>query len=160
MGVVFALGSMGLFGCTSARNALGTNSSPCYLALPVAKEAIHDRGTFAGVRLVTAKALAARLHLLAALTARARGKLTDVCVVEYRGSYRPDQVSRPLGHAPAGGVGRFAIVVVERSTNQLLATIVRSREPEPFRHTALRAAPRAGPDLVAAQGSPGAGPLP
>jgi hypothetical protein len=135
------VGSLALAGCTSARNALGTNSSPCYLALPVARDAIHDRGTFSGVRLVSAKDLAKRTHLLDTLVARAGGKLHDVCVIEYRGAFRLDQVERPLGRAPVGGVGRFAIVVVSRDTNRLLATFVRSTQPVRFRHMALGSMP-------------------
>ncbi len=132
-----SFGSLTLASCTSARNALGTNSSPCYLALPVAEDAVHGRGSFGGVRLVTAKQLAERTHLLDLLVARAGGKLHDVCVVEYRGSYRLDEVERPLGQAPPGGVGRFAIVVVSRASNQLLATFVRVTLPVRFRHVAL-----------------------
>jgi len=132
-------------GCTSARNALGTNSSPCFLALPVAKDAVHGRGTFGGVRIDTAKDLAKHVHLLRVLTARAGGKLHDVCVVEYRGSYRLDQVQRPIGRAPDDGVGRYAIVVVSRTSNLLLGTFVRSTLPVRFRHlaTGQMQAPRA-----------------
>lgn len=133
--VVASLVSVLLAGCTSARNALGTNSSPCYLALPVAADAVHDRGKFGGVRLVTAKELAKRVRVLRALTERAGTKLHDVCVVEYVGSYTLAQVERPLGEAPPSGVGRYAIVVVTRSTNVLLATVVRNTLPEAFRHT-------------------------
>jgi len=134
-------GSLALASCTSARNALGTNSSPCFRALPVARDAIHDRGVFGGVRLVTAKDLAKRTHLLDVLVARAGGKLHDVCVVEYRGTFRLDQVERPIGHAPPGGVGRYAIVVVSRASNRLLATFVRATQPVRFRHMALRPMP-------------------
>ena len=135
---VLCVASLVLAGCASARNALGTNSSPCYLALPVARDAVHDRGTFNGVRLVPAKDLADRTRLLDTLVARAGGKLHDVCVVEYRGAYQLDQVERPLGRAPVGGVGRFAVVVVSRDTNRLLATFVRGTQPVRFRHMALR----------------------
>jgi len=129
------LGSFAVAGCTSARNALGTNSSPCFLALPVAEDAVHHRGTFAGVRLMTAKSLASRVHFLDVLKARAGGTLSDVCVIEYRGKYRLDQVERPLGKMPASGSGSYAIVVVSRSTNRLLATLVRETLPVRFRHT-------------------------
>jgi hypothetical protein len=135
--VSLAIGLMGMTGCTSARNALGTNSSPCYLALPVAEDAVHNRGSFAGVRLVSAKSFSQRTHLLHKLTERAGGTLKDVCVIEYHGSYRLDEVSEPLGHAPNGGTGRYAVVVVNRSTNKLLGTFVLSKQPVRFRHLAL-----------------------
>ena len=129
--------SLALSGCTSARNALGTNSSPCFLAIPVAKDAVHDRGSFTGVRLYTAKELSAKTKLLGELQARAGGVLKDVCVVGYRGTYTLDQVAKPIGNAPAGGVGKFAVVVVSRSSNQLIGTFVRARLPVPFHHVAL-----------------------
>jgi hypothetical protein len=138
---LLSFGSLALASCTSARNALGTNSSPCYLALPVAEDAVHGRGSFGGVRLETAEQLAKRTHLLDVLLARAGGKLHDVCVVEYRGIYKLDEVERPLGPAPPGGVGRYAIVVVSRASNQLLATLVSATQPVRFRHTALRSMP-------------------
>lgn len=139
------LGSAALVGCTSARNALGTNSSPCFLALPIAKQAVHGRGTFGGVRLVTAKDLAQHVHLLHVLTRRAGGTLEDVCVVEYRGSYRLDQVERPIGRAPDEGVGRYAIVVISRTSNLLLGTFVRATLPVRFRHLAIGAERSADP---------------
>lgn len=132
--LLMSFASVLVSGCTSARNALGTNSSPCYLALPVAKDAVHGRGRFVGVRLVKASELATKVLVLRALTARSGGKLGDVCVVAYSGHYTLSQVESPLGRAPATGVGRYAIVVVDRSSNKLLATVVRNKEPEPFRH--------------------------
>jgi hypothetical protein len=123
-------------GCTSARNALGTNSSPCYRALPVAEDAVHDRGAFNGVRLVTAKGLLHPPRYLDELRARAGGMLKDVCVVSYSGSYTLDQVEKPVGAAPPGGTGRYAIVVVNRPSNKLLGTFVRITLPMRFHHLA------------------------
>jgi hypothetical protein len=136
--------SLGLTGCTAARNALGTNSSPCYLALPVAKEAVYGRGAFGGVRLVTPEDLAKAHRVPSELEARAKGKLKDVCVVEYRGSYRLDQVQKPIGRPPLTGVGRYAIVVIARDTNKLIGTFVRGNLPVRFRHLAFGV--RWGPD--------------
>jgi hypothetical protein len=135
---VASVSSLGLAGCTAARNALGTNSSPCYLALPVAKDAVYGRGTFGGVRLVTPMDLAKDHRVPADLEARAKGKLKDLCVVEYRGSYNVDQVKEPLGRPPPSGVGHYAIVVVARDTNKLLGTFVRATLPVRFRHLALK----------------------
>ncbi|MGH9028125.1 MAG: hypothetical protein ACRDV4_00695, partial [Acidimicrobiales bacterium] len=105
-------------------------------ALPVARAAVHDHGTFGGVRLITAKELSTRTHRLTALVARAGGSLHDICVVEYKGDYRLDQVKAPLGRAPAGGTGRYAIVVVSRTSDKLLGTFVRETLPVRFRHLA------------------------
>jgi hypothetical protein len=137
-------------GCTAARDTLGTNSSPCYRALAIAKDAVHDHGTFAGVRLETVAALKALKHVDALLKARATSPLHNVCVVSYKGSFRTTEVSRPAGRTPASGVGHFAIVVISTPQNKLLATFVLEKEPVRFAHIALGAPPRAGPGSGAA----------
>ena len=42
--------SFGIAACTSPRNALGPNESPCFRVLAVARAAVNDTGHFAGVR--------------------------------------------------------------------------------------------------------------
>jgi hypothetical protein len=128
------LGAATLAGCTSARNTLGTNSSLCYRALAVARDAVHNKGQFAGVRLVKVSALTHYPHLRSELTARSGTPPRDVCLVSYRGRFRLDQVDRPAGSVPAGGVGRFAVVAVSVPRNALMATVVLEREPVRFRH--------------------------
>jgi len=132
--VVLSLGVATLSGCTSARNTLGTNSSLCIRALAVARDAVHNQGQFAGVRLVKVSTLTPYPHLHQVVTARSSGPLRDVCLVSYRGRFRLDQVDRPTGRAPPGGIGRFAIVVVSLPRNALLATVVLEHEPVRFRH--------------------------
>jgi hypothetical protein len=130
-------GTAGLSGCAAPRNTLGTNSSPCFRALALAEDAVHDRGAFAGVRLVAYSTIAKQHpRLKAALAARSSTRLHNVCLVSYRGTFRPSQVSRPAGTAPPSGVGHFAIVVVSTPQNQLLATFVLEKEPVRFRHLA------------------------
>jgi len=149
-GAVVALGTGALSGCTAARDTLGTNSSPCYRALALAEDAVHDRGSFAGVRLVSASTLAKLHHVDGVITQRSATPVHNVCLVAYRGTFRPDQVKRPAGRAPASGVGHFAIVVVSNPQNVVLATFVLEREPVRFRHLALvgpggdRAPPKVG----------------
>jgi hypothetical protein len=121
-------------GCTSPRNTLGTNSSPCFRAIPVATDAVADRGTLVGARLESVSSLHQRLHAL--LDARAPTVKT-VCVVAFRGRFRVDQVRRPYGPAPATGSGLFAIVVVSVPHNQLVGTIVLAKAPLPLRHVVL-----------------------
>jgi hypothetical protein len=136
---------MGAVGCTAARDTLGTNSSPCFRALALAADAVHDRGTFTGVRLVSVSMLA-RFHLLDRVVAeRSSTRLRNVCLVSYRGSFRPDQVQREAGNVAASGVGRFAIVVVSTPQNVVLATFLLQHEPVRFRHLALRPAPTGRP---------------
>jgi hypothetical protein len=135
LAAIAALGAAS--GCTAARDTLGTNSSPCFRALAIAKDAVHDRGTFAGVRLENASALKTLKHGGQVLKARSTTPLHSLCVVSYRGSFRTTEVSRPAGRAPTSGVGHFAIVVISTPQNKLLATFVLEREPVRFRHIAL-----------------------
>ena len=132
-----SLAAFGLGACTSARDTLGTNSSPCFRALPIAEDAVHDRGTFAGVRLVAATVLKQFNHVYADLEARSTTPLRNVCVMSYHGTFTLDDVERPAGNAPAGGMGRIAVVVVSTPQNVLLATFVLEKEPVRFRHYVL-----------------------
>ena len=132
-----------LSACTAARNTLGTTSSPCFRALALAQDAVHDHGTFVGVKLVSASQMAKLDHLRKVISDRSRTPVRAVCVVGYRGDYRRDQVERPAGPVPSSGVGHFAVVVVSSPQNVLLATIVLEREPLRFRHLALGAVPGA-----------------
>ena len=130
-----------LSGCTAARNTLGTSSSPCFRAVPVASEAVHDRGTLAGVRLLSSRDLDKRPKLRAVLSTRAGQQVRTVCAIAYTGVFRVGEVQDPIGHGPMGGEGTFAVVCVSTPQNQLLGTIVLSRSPLPFRHNVLRAPP-------------------
>jgi len=123
--------------CTAARDTLGTNSSPCFRALAIAQDAVHDRGTFAGVRLVAVSALKSVEHVAELLRSRSSTPLHNLCVVSYKGTFRPSEVARPAGRVPASGTGSFAIVVVSTPQNKLLATFVLEHEPVRFRHIAL-----------------------
>ena len=122
--------------CTSARNTLGTNSSPCYTAIPVAADAVHHRGHFLGIRLLSARQASTKRRLDALLEARAP-KVKTVCVVAYEGTYSLSQVEEPFGTAPPAGTGPVAIAVVSLSRNRLIGTIVLRRVPLAFRHEVL-----------------------
>ncbi len=126
--------SAGLCACGTGRNVLGTNTSPCFVALPTAKRAVHGRGSLAGVRLVdTARLTGAGgrplRHLLGMLPVRPP---RDVCVVAYAGTFTLGQVERPAGHPPPRGAGRYAIVFVGFSKSNLLGTFVVPHEPLAF----------------------------
>jgi len=136
-GALAAAAALGaLSGCTAARDTLGTNSSPCFRALALAKDAVHKRGTFSGVRLVSVTSLRVLPHLQATLEQRSHAKLHNVCLVSYRGTYTPEQVERPAGETPPAGTGHVAVVVVSTPQNVLLATFVLQHEPVRFRHVA------------------------
>jgi hypothetical protein len=143
--VAVGLGAGTLSGCTAARDTLGTNSSPCFRALAIGEDAVHDRGTFAGVRLVSAATLAKLRHVDGVIAERSTTPVHNVCLVAYRGSFRLDQVKRSAGRTPPGGVGHFAVVIVSNPQNVLLATFVLQREPVRFRHLASGIESRARP---------------
>ena len=145
--VVVALGLSSLPGCTSARDTLGTNSSPCFSALALAKDAVHGHGMFAGVRLVSESSLVKLHHVDAVIKQRSSTRLHNVCLVAYRGDFRPSQVMRAAGKVPASGVGHFAVVVISTPQNKLLATFVLEKEPVRFRHLALGHSPTPGTKL-------------
>ena len=100
-------------------------------------DAVHDRGAFAGVRLVSASTLKKIPRVDDVLSQRSSTRLHNVCVAAYRGTFRPSDVERPAGRVPPSGEGHFAIVVVSTPQNVLLATFVLEKEPVRFRHLAL-----------------------
>lgn len=123
-----------LAGCTSDRDTLGTNASQCFEALPVAHDAVHGRGTFAGVRLVSLSSLSDDVHQQHHLSELAGPKVHAVCVVSYRGTFTTKDVEKPVGRAPAGGVGHYAIVIVSQPQGRLVGTVVRLTQPLRFGH--------------------------
>jgi hypothetical protein len=128
------LASATLVGCTSARDTLGTNNSTCFEAIAAAGSAVHHRGSFAGVRLVSFSAFGTDVRLKDELVDLFGTTVKDVCVVSYRGTFATAQVEHPLGPAPAGGVGHYAIVIVSKPQNHLLGTVIRSSQPLRFGH--------------------------
>ena len=125
---------IGLAACGAGRDAMGTNAGPCFAALPLAKHAVHGRGTLAGVELVDVATLNARdqreIHDLTDQLPAAAGH--NLCLVAYTGSFTTDQVELPLGPPPSGGAGRYAIVAVATPKPKLLATFVVRRAPPNF----------------------------
>jgi uncharacterized protein (TIRG00374 family) len=132
--VAALVGSIALTGCTAGHASLGTGSSPCYLALPRAADAVHHKGTLVGVLLVLPSDLdhhpAARQELLR----RMHGPLHNACLVAYRGKFTSSNVERPI--AP-GKSGPYAIAVVTPSGNELLATFVLVHSPLRFMHSRI-----------------------
>ena len=120
--------------CTSARDTLGTTASPCFEALAIGADAVHDNGSFAGVHLLTLSTAAHDLHMQRTLLARFGPSVHNVCVVSYRGTFDVAHVARPLGPPPPGGVGHYAIVIVSKPQNQLLGTVIRETQPLRFGH--------------------------
>jgi hypothetical protein len=125
--------------CGAGRDILGTNTSPCFVALPVAKKAVKGRGTLDGVRLVD-------VDRFTAPSDRSLRKLLDqlpipssheICLVAFTGSYTLGQVELPFGPVPPSGAGRYAIAVVTFPKAKLLGTFVAPREPLSFKREHL-----------------------
>jgi hypothetical protein len=135
VGALLLLGSVGVVaGCTTPRDALGTNASPCFRALPVAADAVGERGALQGVRLLSSATLAHEPRLRSVLSARAGAPVGSVCVFAYRGRYTQQDVQKPLGVPPASGVGSYAVAVVSMPANRLIGTFVLESEPLRFHH--------------------------
>lgn len=130
------LGALGA-GCTAARNTLGTSSGPCFRAVSVATDAVKDRGTLAGVRMLGARDLEKRPRLREVLSTRAGHDVKNVCAVAFSGQFRTADVHDSIGRGPAGGVGKIAVALVSYPEDHLLGTIVLSSVPLPFRHEVL-----------------------
>ncbi len=129
-----AVTAAGVAACGAGRDILGTNTSPCFLALPVAKRAVQGRGSLAGVRLVDVSRLTSNERALRQLLDQLPIPSShEVCLVAFTGSYTPGQVELPFGPVPASGAGRFAIAVVTIPKAALLGTFVVQREPLSFR---------------------------
>ena len=123
-----------LAGCSTARLGLGTGSSQCFRALAPAADAVHDRGGLAGVRLVPARGLSHHRDRVDDLVVVSPSPIRAVCLVAYRGEFRLDQVTDPLGHSPRSGTGPYALVVVSSPQNHVLGTFVLDHLPIRIRH--------------------------
>jgi hypothetical protein len=129
-----AVTASGAAACGAGRDILGTNTSPCFLALPVAKKAVEGRGSLAGVRLVDVSRLTANERALRNLLDQLPIPSShEVCLVAFTGSFAPGQVELPFGPVPASGAGRFAIAVVTIPKAALLGTLVVQRAPLSFK---------------------------
>jgi hypothetical protein len=137
LALAVAAAATGLAACGAGRDVLGTNTSPCFLALPTAKQAVEGRGSLAGVRLVDIPRLTAPgdRTIRGLLTQLPLPRPRDVCVVAYTGSFTLEQVEMPAGLPPSGGTARYAIAVVAFPKPRLLGTFVVAHEPLSFRRT-------------------------
>lgn len=127
-------GSVALTSCTAGHASLGTGSSPCYLALPKAADAVHHRGTLVGVRLVPPSDIDPRRATSAELMRRNGGPLHNACLVAYRGKYTSSSVERPV---KPGRSGTYAVAVLSLSGSRLLGTFVLNHEPLRFGHSRI-----------------------
>jgi uncharacterized protein (TIRG00374 family) len=127
-------GSVALASCTAGHASLGTGSSPCYLALPKAADAVHHRGTLVGVRLVPPSDIDPDHANTVELMRRNGGPLHSTCLVAYRGKFTSSAVERPI---EPGRSGTYAVAVLTPSGSRLLATFVLTHEPLRFGHSRI-----------------------
>jgi hypothetical protein len=135
--VALALLGATLTGCTSVRNGLGPRESVCFRVLPAAQEAVHDQGSFGGLKYLSADSFAT-------LLAKQSGKhpppspppgisalqKSAVCLVEYHGTYTAAAVEK--GWSRVSGPGSYAIVVIKQSTGEVIVTVVLHKPPLAF----------------------------
>jgi hypothetical protein len=123
-----------LAGCTSVRDDLGTASSGCYVALPIATSAVGDQGRLHGVRLVGVPSLRGGDSLLyRAAVSAPPPRVARVCLVAFTGQFQADGVAQPIGRSE----GRVAVVELAYPDNRLLATLLIARPPLAFGHSHL-----------------------
>jgi hypothetical protein len=120
--LVAVAAAVSLASCTP-RNTLGTGSTACIKAIPVAADEVHHKGRPEGVRQVTAASLATRIPEVAPL-----GKQT-VCLVAFSDTFQPGDVI----HAKVQRAGRYALVVVD-SHQKVVVSFVLDRLPVRLRH--------------------------
>jgi len=152
--------TVALSGCAAVRSEIGTSSAVCYLAIPVAREAVgqpaplptpsstdasqsHEshkgpNPVFAGVLIASQKQIDAfgktHNYVQTELEKRNGGRIHDVCLVAFRGSFDPQSARYVTGPVPPVGHRTYAIVVVSQPHNKVLATFIRSKEPIRFTH--------------------------
>lgn len=108
--------------CTP-RNSLGTGSTACIKAIPVAAAEVHHKGKPEGVRTVRAATLAKRIPELAPLGRQ------NVCLVAFSDDFQPGDVT----HAKVQRAGHYALVVVDTHQRVVVAFVL-DRLPLRFRH--------------------------
>lgn len=121
--VVLAAVAAGSLAACTPRNALGTGSTACIKAIPVAADEVHHKGKPEGVREVSAASVVARIPEVAPL-----GKQT-VCLVAFSDTFQPGDVT----HARVQRAGHYALVVVD-SHRKVVVSFVLDRLPVRFRH--------------------------
>jgi hypothetical protein len=122
---VAAAVSLGLPACGSPRTSLGTDASACFRALPVARQAVHERGRLVGVRRVSAE------HALRIVPHNDRRDDGSVCLIGFHDSYDRGNVD---GVVRVDG-SKFAIVAVALDRRpRRLGTLLTDQLPERFSH--------------------------
>jgi hypothetical protein len=113
-------------GCGTKSNVLGTAAGRCFKAFPSAWQAVHNKGTLKGARMIDAS----RLTKLAPESPVPGNSGDAVCLVAFEGPYSPGEVE----HARTPRGGRFAVVVVTLKDKKAILALVSDRLPQRFGH--------------------------
>lgn len=111
-------------GSCTPRNALGTGSTTCVRAIPVATDQVSHKGKPEGVREVKASNLAKRYPQFAQYDNQL------ICVVAFSGNFQPGDVP----DAQPQRAGHYALVAVQAKTQKVVGAFVTDRLPLRFRH--------------------------
>jgi hypothetical protein len=131
---VILAGSL-LAACSSARVTQGTSNESCYLALPVAEDAVgataHTHPHLVGVRRFSVASLKGPAPRLYATLKDELPAKQAVCLAAYTGHFSSATVSKPLGRP----TGPLAVVAVKSPGNELIGTLILAHLPVNFGHT-------------------------
>jgi len=120
--------ALAVAGCGGGvRSSLGTSASPCFRALPLAENALHDEGRLIGVRRVKTSELKGRLKDSPKLQGVPNQEL---CVFAFRGNFQPGKVDGATNPKP----GQYAIVAVTSKRPAVVAAFVVDKLPTRFAH--------------------------
>jgi hypothetical protein len=114
--------------CSASGFFTSSGVSPCFTALPVARDAIHVKAKFVGVQRLGVKDLQEDFPVLSQRMPELGKK--PACVVAYQGTFQPTDVVNPR---PPDRGGRIALVIVPDGGKQAAATLLRERIPAHFR---------------------------
>lgn len=117
--LVFVLTSLLLSGCGGGRPEFGSGPTPCFEALPVAKNALIEPKPFVGVRLTTGSSINKQFDM------GVPSSMKHVCLVAFKNS---QTINRSTNQ-------RYTLVAVSLKTKEVLATKVVPKLPSSFRHT-------------------------
>jgi hypothetical protein len=126
-----------MWSACSGQSFFSGDVSPCFTALPAAKDAVHGKGKFVGVRRLTPAELKETFPILTQRSPDLGKKAA--CIVAYEGLFQPSQVVDPR---PPNRPGHFALVVITYPGKQAVATVLRDRLPAGFRSAVGRVAHR------------------
>lgn len=126
---VFALGGIALSACTSPTSALAPSASPCFEAIPIASETLHDHGRLLGVRSLTPATINQDLRKAGNIPIPTPGLnlAVHLCVVGYHGPFTRSEVPSPW---PLGRrTGADALVIFSPDRRHVLYTVLVSKVP-------------------------------